>query len=152
MNKGPQITRNYKFVNTMLYQNQKLLSQAQQLIALQAQLIDSGLKNKDTAKLLGLYPSAFSTLFNKILKAVLAIRPDTPDVDAAIAEIFSRATNVSEKKIRQNLGEYIEVLETFRKTPPASSPKKSNFLEQLSRTFPASRFWVIPVMYRWQPV
>ena len=66
----------------MVGQNEMFIDEARKILFLHEELLAIGLKSKDIAKVLNLYPSAYSSLINKVLKEISKL--ENTDVDMAL--------------------------------------------------------------------
>ncbi|MEM1319204.1 MAG: hypothetical protein AAGG75_03050 [Bacteroidota bacterium] len=98
----------------MVYQNEALFEWSQELVSLHKELLDKGLKNKEIAKVLGIYPSAYSSLINKVLQPLLQLDIQQKDAANTIRHLFEQVNNISETRTRKRLPQYIEKLEALR--------------------------------------
>lgn len=91
--------------------DQNLVDQAKIFIRLQNQLLSKGYRKKDIAGHLHLFPSAFSSLVNQVLKKLALLSP--PVEKKEVTRIFASVNNVSEIKVRRNLKSYLEKLQSL---------------------------------------
>lgn len=91
-------------------------------VRLSQELQAIGYKKKEIAQALDIYPSVLSTLTNVAFKKVmvLAATPTTPvEQEAEIHRIFKSISNVSEKRVRRDIEQYIERLKKLKNTSTA---------------------------------
>lgn len=91
-----------------------LVDQSAELWKLYEELINNGFKNKKLAKLLMLYPSAFSSLFNRVIKPLRTLDKNDKNLSKKVKNLFLLVNNVSETKTRQRLSWYIKILQEFK--------------------------------------
>lgn len=116
----------------MINQNLQLIQQAKEAYALYWELVMSDFKNKELAKLLNLHSSAFSSLFNKVLKPLSKLPEEEPGLTAMIHQLFDTVNNVSETKTRQRLPGYIELLKNTKIESKGNSTEKlKHYIENL---------------------
>lgn len=105
---------------------QKLIEDAKLLYKLYEQLTALGFKHKDLAKAIGLYPSAFSALFNKIIKPIIILDQESANQTDLIQQIFTPVNNVSETKTRRRFPMYIERFQRLKTESSGSVKEKMN--------------------------
>lgn len=88
----------------------KIVNNSKSFLEIHTNLIEKGVKQKDIAKMLGLYPSAYSTLVNKVAKEIAQL---TTPSEESVSEIFDKVSNVSAYKYNSNITRYIEQLEGY---------------------------------------
>ncbi len=91
--------------------DQNFVSEAKIFVELIDVLSSKGYKKKDIAGHLHLFPSAFSSLLNQVLKKLVLLKP--PIERNQISSIFNSVNNVSELKIRRNLKNYTQQLQSL---------------------------------------
>lgn len=91
--------------------NQILIEEAKEILALYDKLIADGFKNKELAKTLGVYPSAFSSLINKVVKPLTQLKNNDVSLAEKVEFLFRQVNNISEIKTRQRLSGYIQKLQ-----------------------------------------
>ncbi|MRG47306.1 hypothetical protein GFS24_19445 [Chitinophaga sp. SYP-B3965] len=107
-----------------------------------------GYKNKDLAEYLDIFPSAFSTLMNKVIKPVVKMHIESPEKEIPVAEIFARAGNVSEVKTKRALPHYIEVLENLLGHEDTTQQKSQmGFIEDLIKNTPYDTLKILEGLY-----
>ena len=101
-------------------------------------LHERGLRKKDLASALDLYPSAYSALTNLVFKEIISIRPMEDGKNReGIRKAFSKANNVSEKRVRREIAGYINTLEKLhRETKRQTAPAIHSFTERLIQQSP----------------
>jgi len=118
--------------------DQNFVSQAKKLMELIDILSSKGFRKKDIAGHLNLFPSAFSSLVNQVLKKVVLLEP--PIERKQISTIFASINNVSELKIRRNLNNYTQQLQSLLEGTPenqyAVNNSPHNFFEDLLQQNP----------------
>ena len=95
----------------------KLITQASRFMEMTDSLHAQGIKKKDIAQHLGLYPSAYSTLTNLVFKQLSSWDPREETETTAIENAFSQANNISEKRIRREMEGYLQKLEQLDQSP-----------------------------------
>lgn len=116
----------------MSKKDQVLIQKAKEIHTLYLELNRNGYRNKDLAKVLNIYPSAFSVLFNKIIKALTSLSEYDTDVSKKVQQLFSSFNNVSEVKTRQRISDYIEKLKEVKiQSSGTSGEKLKRFIENL---------------------
>ncbi len=81
------------------------------------QLCEQGVKKKQIARHLGMYPSILSVLVNTVLAEIAKLTPHDPEAAHKISQLFASVNNISEKKIRRKLAQYISDLESLQSEP-----------------------------------
>ncbi len=84
-----------------------------------------GLKKKDIAKQINVFPSVYSTLINNIFPEIDKLSSEDKHLKTKISAIFSTANNISEKKIRREIGNYIKLLELLGEESSESQSNKA---------------------------
>lgn len=124
------------------------VQQAAQLLDLIRFLKEAGLKNKDIANALGIFPSAFSALTNNILQKVVASGQDRTISEQEIRQLFETANNVSEVKTRRRISSYIEKLEQLKLQLFKHSDKHPlNYIDQLIQDSPSEILRLLEGVY-----
>lgn len=85
------------------------------------QLLGEGHKQKDIAKQLKIYPSAYSAMVNIVFPKITEIRGS--NIDQQVSDVFKLVNNVSERKVRQHIDAYIVLLEDFKSKQTSSASK-----------------------------
>jgi len=91
--------------------DQNFVKEAKIFLGLLDSLVARGFKKKDIAEELQVFPSAFSSLVNRVLKKIVNLHP--PIEKHQISSIFLSVNNVSELNIRRNLNIYNQQLQTL---------------------------------------
>ena len=92
----------------------KFHGQITQFMDLIHQLDIKGIKKKEVAQQLDLYPSVYSALINVVFKKILALDPEQAGIDDAISQAFQEVNNISEKRIRREIELFIQKLRHFK--------------------------------------
>jgi hypothetical protein len=112
------------------------------------ELQTKGFKNKDLAAHLGMFPSAFSTLINKVVKPIAKNSREHSTDEKFLPGIFAQASNVSEVKLKRRLADYIEVMENLLTQDIDNQPQvQSNFVEGLIKATPYDTLKVLEGIY-----
>ena len=106
-----------------------------QFLALTEELIAQGVRKKQIAQYLQMYPSVLSVLMKPIFPEIAIMTPESDDLEARISQVFAQANNISEKRIRHDIRQYITQLEIL-KAGDASSVDGSTYITQLIRNSP----------------
>ena len=106
-----------------------------QFLALTEDLAAQGVKKKQIAQYLRMYPSVLSVLIKPILPEIARMTPESDDLETRISQIFAQANNISEKRIRHDIRQYITQLEML-KAGDASSVDGSSYVTQLIQNSP----------------
>ncbi|WP_276481440.1 hypothetical protein [Paraflavitalea pollutisoli] len=121
------------------------------MIALQEvydQLQTRGYKNKDLAAHLEMFPSAFSTLINKVVKPIVKRSKESSVNEQFLTDLFTQVSNISEVKLKRRLSDYLKVLEGLLKQgSDHQQAPQSNFIEELIRSTPYDTLKVLEGMY-----
>ena len=116
---------------------QSFISQLNKFQTLISLLDKAGMKKKDIAKYLGIYPSAYSSLTNVVIIKALDNKTDINEKQR-IKTAFAEVNNVSEKRIRQELPNYIRKLEMLHEeTLSTLSARESTYVEELLHATPS---------------
>ncbi len=114
----------------------RLIQQAHLMLELHQTLLGKGLKSKDIAKALSIYPSAYSSLINKVLPQIKQLRP--PVSDETIHQIFATVNNVSATRTRKKLPVFIDQLEELcQQSVQARSQNRRSYVDTLIHNSPA---------------
>ncbi|NRB50033.1 MAG: hypothetical protein HRU41_20320 [Saprospiraceae bacterium] len=90
------------------------IDQARRMLQLTRFLKEAGIKNKEIAHALDMYPSAFSALINNVLSELVQNGQQGPLTEQEIKAVFHQVNNVSELKTRRRIQEYLQKLETLK--------------------------------------
>lgn len=93
--------------------SQSFYEQVQEFVALARELQQKGIKKKEIAHYLELHASAYSTMQNTIFQKIAALSAADPRLKEKIAGYFEQANNISERKVRQQIQQYIARLTQF---------------------------------------
>lgn len=112
--------------------DQSFIQKVKQFCSLTEGLQDLGLKKKQIASELGIFPSAYSTLSNNVFPSIIKINDSDPQARPKISSIFEQANNVSEKRTRRDLSNYIELLTALKeKTDNAKKNSQQLYIQEL---------------------
>lgn len=128
--------------------DKSFVQQAARLLELTRFLKEAGLKNKDIANALGIFPSAFSAMTSNILHKLVEAEQDGGVNEEQIKALFDTVNNVSEVKTRRRIASYLEKLEQLKlqlfddldKQPP-------NYVDQLIEDSPAEILRLLEGVY-----
>lgn len=90
------------------------IDQAIRMVQLTRFLKEAGIKNKEIANALDMYPSAFSALINNVLSELVKSSQEGPLTEQEIKVVFDQVNNVSELKTRRRIQEYLQQLEALK--------------------------------------
>ena len=80
-----------------------------ELYQLHESLILKGFKNKNLARSIGLYPSAYSVLIKRIIHPISELHQKNKADHQKIKDIFAAQSNISEQKTRQKIHLYLDI-------------------------------------------
>ncbi len=107
------------------------------MVQLHHDLIASGIKGKDIANALAIFPSAYSSLVNKVLLSMSQLHPKDRHLSQKIKSIFDQVNNVSETKTRKNLPLFIEQLEDlYQQVKSTGSASSHSYIDSLVTNSP----------------
>lgn len=107
-----------------------LASKSKLLDTLHKELTSKGIKQKEIARRIGLYPSAYSALINKVLPKLMQL-PVSQGHTEIVREIFAGVNNISESRLRQSIDQYIEALRLMNEEKVDTIHKDESFIDQL---------------------
>lgn len=89
---------------------------AKLFLELHHKLTREGFKQKDIAKKLKIYPSAYSAMVNIIFPKIaqLSSKSGSVSIEKRVSASFKLVNNVSERKVRQYIDDYLEILQNFQ--------------------------------------
>ncbi len=120
----------------------------QRFLTIVNQLCEQGVKKKQIARHLGMYPSILSALVNSLLAEIAKLTPHDPEAEDKINQIFASVNNISEKKIRRKLGQYITTLESLQNDPAHEAKASPNhYLDDLIQASPEPMMSKLTGMY-----
>lgn len=127
---------NREMISSKQGSGKTLGSQSKHLLDLHNQLISSGVKQKEIARRIGLYPSAYSTMAHRVLPRLVPFSDSRPSTQQ-ISQVFSAVNNVSESRLRQNIHHYIEELTSMsRELDGQQRRKQERYIDQLIAASP----------------
>lgn len=111
-------------------------------------LKEAGIKNKEIASTLDMYPSAFSALINKVLNELVQASQLGQMTEQEIKLVFDQVNNVSELKVRRRIQDYIQKLEAFKlQLFEITEPKPLNYIDNLIHTSPGEILRLLEGVY-----
>lgn len=114
------------------------IDQAIRMIELTRFLKEAGIKNKEIANALEMYPSAFSALINNVLTKLVHKGQDGLISEQDIKLIFDGVNNVSELKTRRRIQAYIQQLEALKlQLFDVAERKPLNYIDNLINSSPS---------------
>lgn len=118
----------------------RFVQQIERFMKLANQLQEKGLKKKDIARQLEIFPSVYSALTNNMFPSILTLESDTQGSNQQIERIFSLVNNVSEKRIRRDIEDYIFHLERLleQEVEGKSQERCPNYVEEHIASTPKS--------------
>ncbi|MEO0898423.1 MAG: hypothetical protein AAFY71_18570 [Bacteroidota bacterium] len=117
--------------------NQSFTQKVKQFSRLEEILFQKGYKKKVIAMELGLYPSAYSTLSNIVFPKIKSLKKNGVTPEKAIEGIFQQVNNISEKRVRREIGGYILKLEKLvQEVESDQHPSPHHYLDELCDNSP----------------
>lgn len=124
------------------------VDQAARLIQLLHFLKEAGIKHKEIASTLDMYPSAFSALINNALEPIVREAQGDGITEERIKAIFDQVNNVSEVKTRRRVQEYLQRLETLKLQLFEEGEKKPlNYIDELVTNSPGETLRLLEGVY-----
>ena len=106
-----------------------------QFLTLIEEISMQGVKQKQIAQYLHIYPSVLSVLVKTVFPEIAKMAPESDNLEVRIREVFAPVNNVSEKRIRNEIKEYIRQLEIL-KSGELASADGSNYVQYLINASP----------------
>ncbi|MBX2875123.1 MAG: hypothetical protein KTR30_23570 [Saprospiraceae bacterium] len=124
------------------------ISQAIRMLELTRFLKEAGIKNKEIAHSLDMYPSAFSALMNNVLNELVKQNQKGQLTEEDIKIIFDQVNNVSELKTRRRIQDYIQQLETLKmQLFDVAERKPLNYIDNLVNNSPGEILRLLEGVY-----
>lgn len=124
------------------------IDQAIRMIALTRFMKETGMKNKEIATALEMYPSAFSALINNVLQPIVQAAQERSLLEEEISSIFTRVNNVSELKTRRRIQQYVDKLEELKLQLFEGREKKPvNYVDALIKSSPGETLKPVEGVY-----
>lgn len=124
------------------------IDQANRVLELTRFLKEAGIKNKEIANALEMYPSAFSALINNVLTELVRNGEQGALSEQEIKSVFDRVNNVSELKTRRRIQTYIQKLEALKlRLFDVAERKPLNYIDNLINSSPGEILRLLEGVY-----
>lgn len=124
------------------------IDQAIRMVQLTRFLKEAGIKNKEIAYALDMYPSAFSALINNVLSELVQSSQKGALTEQEIKAVFDQVNNVSELKTRRRIQEYLQKLEALKlQLFEVAERKPLNYIDNLINGSPGEILRLLEGVY-----
>ncbi len=124
------------------------IDQAIRMVQLTRFLKEAGIKNKEIANALDMYPSAFSALINNVLSEVVQHSQQGSLTEQEIKTVFDQVNNVSELKTRRRIQQYLQKLEALKlQLFDVAERKPLNYIDNLINSSPGEILRLLEGVY-----
>lgn len=117
--------------------SKRFIQQVGQFMEIANVLHEKGVKKKEIANFLGVFPSVYSTMVNGVFPLIMGIAGERPNHDQEISEHFGKFNNISEKRVRREIDTYLERIKRLQLDQPSAGFKFQNtYIEHLIQQSP----------------